>query len=278
VIAARLLGVPCVVKLHGSDINLIAKLPGPRRLLSWALPQAERIVAVSRALADEVVELGVPRDKVAVVMNGVDAELFHPRDRAAARAELGLPPGTRLLVFAGRFSAEKNIPVLLDAFRQLGEPYHALLIGGDESGRAGNVTRIPYCCDNRVLASYYASADALVHAGVHETFGLVVLEAMACGRPVVAMRAGAMPEIVAPRTGVLAEPAEDPAIASRNLAAAVAELYEKDLDAAGAAARRHVLANFSWNRALQTLMARYQAAAGVRHLPATAETLFSRMN
>src|ERR1043165_6732300 len=58
VIAAKLLGVPCVVKLHGSDINVVAKLPGPRRLTGWALPRAERVVAVSRALADEVVALG----------------------------------------------------------------------------------------------------------------------------------------------------------------------------------------------------------------------------
>ena len=63
-------------------------------------------------------------------------------------------------------------------------------------GRDGNVTRLPYCRDNRELASYFASADAFVHAGTHETFGLVMLEAMACGRPVVAMRAGAIPELV----------------------------------------------------------------------------------
>jgi glycosyltransferase involved in cell wall biosynthesis len=87
-----------------------------------------------------------------------------------------------------------------------------------------------------------------------------------------------MPEIVAPRTGVLAEPDEDPDVAAGNLAEAVAQLYETDLDAAGAAARAHVLANFSWSRALQTLMARYQAAAGLRHLPATTAGFARRLN
>jgi len=210
---------------------------------------------------------------------GVDVDLFSPaRGGRDLRRELGLPPRTRLLVFAGRFSAEKNIPVLVAAFRKLGAPYHLLLIGGAESRRDGNVTHVPYCRDNRTLASWYASADALVHAGVHETFGLVVLEAMACGRPVVAMHAGAMPEIVAPRAGVLAEPGGDDAVAADNLADAIAQLYEKDLAAAGAAARAHVLANFSWNRALQPLMARYKAAAGLRHLPAPAEGFASRLN
>ena len=130
------------------------------------------------------------------------------------------------------------------------------------AAREGNVTRIPYCRDNRELASYFASADAFVHAGTHETFGLVVLEAMACGRPVVAMRAGAIPELVDENAGVLAEPHADPDVAAANLAAAIAGLYERDLDVLGAAARRHVVSNYSWSRALQSLMARYQCGAG----------------
>src|SRR5262249_12451179 len=88
VIPGQILGVPSVVKLHGSDINQIAKLPGPRRLSAWALPRAARVVAVSRALADEAVALGVARERVTIVMNGVDGELFRPGDRARARSEL----------------------------------------------------------------------------------------------------------------------------------------------------------------------------------------------
>src|SRR6185503_15273678 len=89
VLAAKLLGVPSVVKLHGSDINIVAKLPGARWMTAWALPKAERVVAVSRPLADEVIAMGVAPERVNIVMNGVDGDLFKPRDRAAARAELG---------------------------------------------------------------------------------------------------------------------------------------------------------------------------------------------
>lgn len=280
---ARRRGVPLIAFYHSNFPQLAGRRLGAavQKFIEWYVrltyEQCEQVLAPSRYMCEYLHGIGVRHATCQPL--GVDVDVFSPaRAGRDLRGELNLPPDARLLVFAGRFSAEKNIPVLVDAFRQLGEPYHALLIGGDESSRTDNVTRIPYCGDNRVLASYYASADALVHAGVHETFGLVVLEAMACGRPVVAMRAGAMPEIVAPRTGVLAEPDDDPAIAARNLAAAVAQLYDTDLDAAGAAARAHVLSNFSWSRALQTLMARYQAAAGLRHLPATAETLVSRMN
>ncbi len=115
VIAAQLLGLPCVVKLHGSDVNIIAKMPGPRRLSRWALPRARRVVAVSRALGDEIVELGVLRDNVRIVMNGVDAELFHPRDRAAARRELGLPDGP-LALYVGNLKEEKGCVELATAW------------------------------------------------------------------------------------------------------------------------------------------------------------------
>lgn len=204
---------------------------------------------------------------------GVDIDTFHPaQGNRDLKAELNLPRGTRLMVFAGRFAAEKNIPLLTEAFCRLGRPYHLLLIGGSEAKREGDVTRIPYCRDNRELASYFASADGLVHAGTYETFGLVVLEAMACGRPVVAMRAGAIPELVDETAGVLAEPHHDSDVAAANLATAIADFYQRDLDVLGAAARRHVVSNYSWSRALQSLMLRYQSALAAR-VPARATAL-----
>jgi alpha-1,6-mannosyltransferase len=280
---ARRRGVPLIAFYHSNFPQLAGRRLGTavQKLIEWYVKltyeQCELVLAPSRCMCDYLRSIGV--HNTACHPLGVDVDVFTPtRGGRDLRGELGLSRDTRLLVFAGRFSAEKNIPVLVDAFRRLGEPYHLLLIGGGESSRTGNVTRIPYCRDNRVLASYYASADALVHAGMHETFGLVVLEAMACGRPVVAMRAGAIPEIVAPQTGVLAEPDADSDRTARNLAGAVARLYERDLDVAGAAARAHVMASFSWHRTLPLLMARYQAAGGVRHLPAAEDALAGRAN
>src|SRR5690606_34394561 len=98
---ARLLGVPAVVKLHGSDLNFIAKMPGPRQVLRALLPRAAAVIAVSRALADEAADLGVARERIHLVMNGVDGQLFHLRDRAAAREALGVPAGARAALFVG---------------------------------------------------------------------------------------------------------------------------------------------------------------------------------
>src|SRR4029077_12245108 len=85
----RALGLPTVVKLHGSDMDVLSKRPALRRQLAWALPRAARVVGGSRALGDQAAALGVPRDRIEIVTNGVDGALFRPRDLAASRAELG---------------------------------------------------------------------------------------------------------------------------------------------------------------------------------------------
>jgi alpha-1,6-mannosyltransferase len=271
-------GIPLIAFYHSNFPQLAGRRLGraAQRLIEWYIrltyERCEQVLAPSRYMCEYLHSIGVTRATCQPL--GVDVDTFHPAQGTRnLAAEFNLPRDTKMLVFAGRFSKEKNIPVLVEALGRLGRPYHLLLIGGDQSGRDGNVTRIPYCRDNHTLASYLASADAFVHAGMHETFGLVVLEAMACGRPVVAMRAGALPELVDPNSGNLAEPQADPDVAAANLADAIANTFDRDLDALGAAARRHVLANYSWSRALQSLMAKYQLAISARRLPALPDGL-----
>jgi alpha-1,6-mannosyltransferase len=187
---------------------------------------------------------------------GVDVATFHPQRRHRwLRRQLGLRDDVRLLAYAGRFSAEKNIGALHDAFARLGKGYHLLMVGGGERRRlSGNVSVIPYHRDSGELASVLASADALVHAGTAETFGLVVLEAMACGRPVVGVRAAAVAELVNDQVGVTAARAD-----GALLAQAVRDLYDRDLDALGQAARKHVESQYSWDYALRQQLATYLA-------------------
>jgi len=111
---------------------------------------------------------------------------------------------------------------------------------------------LPYRRDSVELAQWLASADALVHAGSSETFGLVVLEAMACGRPVVGVRAGAVPELVDERVGELAAPES-----AASMAQAIRRLYERGLEALGASARARVLQRFTWSQVLQLQLASY---------------------
>ncbi|HEY0767839.1 MAG TPA: glycosyltransferase [Steroidobacteraceae bacterium] len=262
-------GIPVAGFYHSNVPQIIGRRVGGAltepligRYVRWLYERFDLVFAPSRLMCEYLNELGVLQ-----VMHqplGVDTEVFHPLRRTLAlRERLDLPAHARVLVFAGRFAGEKNVPVLLQAFARLGSPYHLLLIGGEREARpAANVTLLPYRRDSLELARWIASADALVHAGTKETFGLVILEAMACGRPVVAARAGAFPEFVDESVGVLAEPNS-----AAGMAEAIAALYERDIDAVGANARARVLRQFTWKRAFHGQFAAYASLIGARRLP-----------
>ncbi len=210
------------------------------------------VQAPSRLIADRLRRSGVER--VVVQPLGVDCEVFHPaRREGLLRAQLGLRADTRLLVFAGRMAREKQIPLLLDAFAELGAPYHLLIVGGDERQRlSANVTLLPYEHDGTRLACLLASADALVHAGAQETFGMIVIEAMACGLPVVGVCGGAVPELIDDSVGALADAGD-----VRTLAEAIDGLYERDLAQLGRQARLRVERRFAWSSAFSLQLDRY---------------------
>jgi alpha-1,6-mannosyltransferase len=259
--AARALDVPVIAFCH-SDIARMATrrfgaLPGAAvRAYGRAFyRRCDLVVAPSTFMRDELLRWGV--DRVVARPLGVDTELFSPARRVPAlRRELGLSPRVRLLAYAGRFSREKNVGVLLDAFRLLGSRYHLVLAGPPlDAPLPSNVTLLPFLHSSRELARILASVDGLVHAGDQETFGLVVIEAMACGRGVVAADAGALPEIVAPDAGVLVR-TRDPVA----LAEGIVEFYRRDPAVQGAAARRHAESEYAWDNAMRGLLGLYRAA------------------
>jgi len=265
---ARRLGIPVAAFYHSNLPQILGRRFGGRltertvcRYLRWLYERVDVVFAPSRLMCEVLNDIGVSHTVYQPL--GVDADVFHPKRRTSGlRSKLGLPANTRVLVYAGRFAGEKNLPVLLQAFARLGAPYHLLMIGGDRETRpTHNVTLLPYRRDSLELAEWLASADALVHAGTKETFGLVLLEAMACGRPVIAARASSIPEFVDESVGLLAEPCNP-----ESMAEAIAALYERDLDAVGATARARVLRRFTWNKAFQAQMTAYASLVGVRRL------------
>lgn len=255
---ARRLGIPAVAFFHSHLPRLIGIRAGQAvgrlagRYLRALYERFDLVFAPSRVMCDYLKSLGLTN--VLLQPLGVNTNIFHPRLRTSdLRAQLGLGSNVRLLAYAGRFSAEKNIKVLHDAFARLGPRYHLLLVGGGEERRmAANITLLPYRRDSSELATLLASSDALVHAGTAETFGLVVLEAMACGRPVVGVRAAAVAELVNDAVGVTAARAD-----GGLLAAAVRELYDRNPDALGRAARVRVEERFSWDSALRRQLVAY---------------------
>ena len=261
--ARRQLDVP-VIGFYHSDLPLLVS----NRMGNWFTPNVEayvsklygnfdRVLAPSKVMADKLRRLGV-RD-VHVQPLGVDLETFNPARRdPQVRAELGIADTCRLLIYAGRGSREKNLSVLLDCMRQLGRGYHLLLVGSNMPANVpDNVSVIGQFCPPDQVARLMASADLLVHAGDQETFGLVILEAMASGTPVVAVRAGAFGEIVNDQCGRLCQPND-----ARAMALAVREAFEAGARKLGAQARRHVEQHYSWDNVVNGLLEHYQAVLG----------------
>ncbi|MDR5867568.1 glycosyltransferase family 4 protein [Halomonas koreensis] len=269
--AGQRLGVPVVGFYHSDLPRLMGDRFGAgvrRRLQRYVADLYARfdsVLAPCRAMAERLADWGVPRVRVQPL--GVDLATFHP-DRAdpAWRASLGLPEDTRLLVFAGRNSREKHIDVLLRTLQHLGRPYHLLLMGPGMPTRVpDNVTVIARYCDRREVARALASADAMLHAGTRETFGLVALEAMACGLPVVGARAGALIENVPLGGGRLCAPRD-----AADMARAVAELFLHDPAGSGRHARRHVARRYHWDRVVDGLLDHYATLTPAGGAPAIA--------
>jgi alpha-1,6-mannosyltransferase len=259
--------VPAVAFYH-SDLPRLVRprlgrwiAHGTCRYLANLYGQFDLVLAPSRVMVEQLERIGV-HGAVHQPL-GIDSRVFHPLRADEGRSEtlreqLGLEPGTRLLVYAGRFTPEKKLHVLIEAVRKLGERYHLVLVGaGDELPRADNVSIIPFQRDQRQLARLLASCDVLVHPGDCETFGLIVLEAMACGLPVVGTNRGGVAELVDRETGILAKPDD-----VGSLAEAIEAIYWRDMVRMGQAARRKAVERYDWDQILPQVLGRYDSLLG----------------
>ncbi|MGB5101926.1 MAG: glycosyltransferase family 1 protein [Steroidobacteraceae bacterium] len=254
---ARDRGIPTIAFCHSDVVTLAASIMGPpggraaRRYLADLYARFDAVLAPSAVVAERLAANGIRGIEIQPL--GVDVATFHPGARdPSLRDLLKIPADARILVFAGRLSPEKHVGDLVEAARRLGDRYHLLLVGGGSTTPgAANVTHLEYQQDGRQVARLLASCDAFVHAGDQETFGLVVLEAMACGLPVVAARAGALPELVDESVGATFAP-RDPDDLARKLAA----LFEEDRESIGRAARRRA-EGYSWDSVFTRMLGRY---------------------
>lgn len=261
--AGRRLDVPVAGFFH-SDLSRLLALrfgewvrPLSARYLTRLYDRFDWMFAPSDVMAEQLADLGVRQ--VSVQRLGVDTAVFRPSAvDPAVRAALGIPSGGRLLVFAGRNTREKHVDQLIEALDSLDDRYHLLLIGaGMPSAGHPRLRVVDYLRDEHELAAYLASADALLHGGDAETFGLVIVEAMACGLPVVGVRAGATPELIDDSVGELAERAR-----AVDLARAVERLFDRDWRGLGAAARRRAVQTYGWTPQFERQLVQFARLAG----------------
>ena len=263
--AGERLGVPVVGFCH-TDLAALAALHfgdwaerPVRRQWARIYSQFDQVVAPSRYIAARLADSGID-DAVALPL-GVDVNLFQPNraDPGGLRARLGLAADRRLLVFAGRPAREKKLDVLVEAAAALGDPYTLLLVGAGPGAlaTAPNVISLPYERDPASLARLLASCNAFVHANDAEPFGLVVLEAMACGLPVVGIGSGGVAESVDETVGQLAARS-----AAGPFAEAVSALFERDVVEVGRRARIRAVRRHGWDPVFERLTGVYGALTG----------------
>jgi glycosyltransferase involved in cell wall biosynthesis len=221
-------GCPLVTTVLGSDVNELPNHRALRPQIAWGLKRAQRVVSVSAAMGEKVVELGVPRDRVVVQHNGVDGSEFILRSQAEARARLKLDPGRPIVLYVGNVKEEKGVRVLVEAIapltRRLGQKDVELCIVGSgelseplkarskELGLSGNIrfcgrqlhTEIPH---------WMSAADVFCLPSYREGCPNVILEALASGKPVVASRVGGIPELLHEQNGVMPPAGDSEALA-----------------------------------------------------------------
>lgn len=226
VLLGKALGRPTVVTLHGGDVNLYFRHYFGRKLGLWAVSGASHVIAVSESLRRTVAdEYGADEGKITVIPNGVDVTRFAPMAQSEARNGLGLEGESSKVLYVGAITGSKGIDYLLRAFRLLRnnrEGVELILVGqGDyqrqarllanELGIAGSVTFAGQR-PNDEIPLWMNACDLLVLPSLAEGFGVVLVEAMACGKPVIATACGGPEDIVIPQTGILVPPADEIAL------------------------------------------------------------------
>ena len=260
--AGARLQVPVVAFCHSDLPAFFRRLGGPPAELAAAAyarklyPHFDTVFVPSRYIAQKVADLGVQRIELQPL--GVDTRLFHPARRSLRwREQLGLPRDARVLLYVGRYAPEKNLHVLCEAVDKLDDGSVLVTIGsGPTPPRGKHVRALPYEGDAQQLAAAMASADVFVHAGDQETFGLVALEAMASGVPVVTCSAGVLAELVHETLGHAV-----PHCRADDFAQALRALQQRDPVALAHAARRHAM-QYDWHAVLPQLQRRYLALLG----------------
>ena len=211
-VAALASKAPLVVTAHGQDVRNIGVVPGVRAATRHVVRRAVTVVAVSDYLRREL-EAALPEasGKTEVIDCGVELDRFAVRDAADARRAVGWEPAGTAFLCLGGLSERKNVLRLARAFERRGEGSLAFVGDGELRGALEGrpnvrvLGRVPH----DAVPDWIAACDVLCQPSLIEPLGQALLEAMACGRPVVATRFGGPPEFVTPGAGVLVDPEDD---------------------------------------------------------------------
>lgn len=251
ILLGRWLGKPVVITARGNDLSLVPRYRLPRRMIQWAAARASGLVTVCAALKTALVELGVPAERVTVLRNGVDLATFRPLAKTAMREKLGFARPTLLSI--GHLIERKANDIAIRALPLL--PEFDLVLCGEGPERAalqalaaaeGVAERVRFLgrVPHERLAECYSAADILVLASSREGWANVLLEAMACGTPVVASNVWGTPEAVEQPAAGLLMPERTPASLAQTVRRLQAALPSRE-------ATRRYAEQYDWSATTQ---------------------------
>ncbi len=285
-LAQQLYGVPHVVTAHSLEPLRPWKaeqLGGGYALSSWAersaLEAADAVIAVSGAMRDDILACypSLAADRVHVVHNGIDTALYRPDHGTDALARIGLDPDRPFVLFVGRITRQKGVPHLLRAVQGIDPAAQVVLCAGapdtpeidqefrDLFGRLSSardgVHWIPKMLPRPEVIQLLTHAAVFVCPSVYEPLGIVNLEAMACGTPVVASRVGGIPEVVEDGvTGTLVSLDDEGAAFEAGLGRALDEILGDPAKARrmGEAGRARAVGEFGWDAVARRTVGLYE--------------------
>ena len=266
---AGALGLPLAIKARGADISYWGKRAYALNQMRAAADDAQVVLAVSEALANDMEALGFPGEKIVVHYTGLDRDLFHPLDRIECRRHLaghfgfGLPVGAPLLASVGALIPRKGQSLVIRALSALPEARLVLVGNGDDradlaglAAREGVADRVHFLgsLDHTLLPVVLSAADAMVLPSASEGLANAWVEALACGCPLVISEAGGARELVtSPEAGRIV--AREPAAIAEAVNALLADPPDRDAVAA-------TVDRFSWPAHAEALDAIYSGIIG----------------
>jgi len=194
---------PLIITIRGSDLKYALKSSLFKRIIMFVFRRADYIIAVSEDLKKDIALLGIENNKISMIPNGIDTDLFKLRSKALIRKKLKLPLDKKIILFVGRLTKDKGISYLIQAFNKLDHSFLLLLIGfGPDkpffrkiTEKNNNITFLGEKEHDQV-AEYMNASDVFILPSLSEGRPNVILEAMASGLPIIATNVGGIPEMM----------------------------------------------------------------------------------
>lgn len=199
--------VKVVTTLHGTDITVLGYDPSLKEVIRFAIESSDRVTAVSHSLAAQTYDLIKPNKKIDTIHNFVDERVYLREDHEVLRTHYGLLQDEKVVIHVSNFRKVKRVHDVIHVFKQISEQVNAklLLIGdGPEKSvvcelvkKLGLTDRVLFLGKQEKVEELYSISDLKLLLSEKESFGLVLLEAMACGVPCIGTDVGGIPEVIA---------------------------------------------------------------------------------